>query len=710
MLLKYFQPADPPAPRGSVAAPAAPESGSDHDLIDAIIRDEDELKKRRRRRHGSPVPLTFGPAERPRKKPKTGPASASGASADTSIDDIESFPLEPENIDPASDISRRHSLLPSKEAPIKPLSLKTSSTGSSSSLPVSSRLSSLLSAPKASAMHQSSLSNFLHKKTAKRRHTDVYSRSGGRWLPPRWFASATVPVSTPSYTVLGCGQSNGVSLAQAFVASPRLDTQARVHAYVRSSRRYPQSAAALTALEFDRDGCLLVGSEPKGGIRVFDFDSYLPKAMAYANQIGRLNNRKNNATAAMFTGNRNTNGSAPHTYDGKLSGAPPLEPIHCIETPDLHCQALAWHPSDPNQIVAGFLNNRPGNSVHIYDLGDFPTEPVVRLKSERKARFSEVNDVLCFSASWKHGGGAPNVAAAGGREKVVRVWDIRQPQSVPAFVFGPSTSGGQRKADVKAICYCPARGLLFYGDANGGITAHDMRKMTVQTFSTKKLPRWHSSLNVANKGIVSLTVDPSGSGQLAFRMQNGSVGIVECGAHGMKKLAMVESRVPPKREAVSAVGVSAPPAGTRHEHASVAVSVPTSTAASEAAALAERRRLKMMPTRTIRYVPITGRRNPVLCVGSWNMSCVQFVSVDTCALARQHGAVAPAKYPKRAPKPRSCAGANHFFQDRQCVALEYNGKKSGGGVTALACHQPTGSVVACLDDGRTVAVCAGGRM
>ena len=439
---------------------------------------------------------------------------------------------------------------------------------------------------------------------------------------------------------------------------------------------------------------------------MFDFDDYLSKAMAFTNQVARLDNRKNSANAAMYTGKRSTFLDMAHSNDRKLAGVRPIEPIHCIETP--HCQALAWHPTDHNKIVAGFLNNQPGNSVHVYDLNDFPQDPLVRLKAERQAAFTEVNDVLCFSASG-HGGGAPNVAAAGGREKVVRVWDVRQPQSRPTFVFGPRATG--RKPDVKALCYWPEKSLLFYGDSGGGITAHDMRKLAVQAFSTKKLPKWRSTINVANKGIVSLVCDPSGSGQLAYRMQNGSVGLVECNVHNQFEMNKIATVVPEPRtnvETASSSNGSAPLAGTRHEHASVAASTPAvSTAEREAAAAAERRRLKMMPTRTIRY--LSGQRDPILCVGAWNMSCVQFVPVNTRALARQRRAVAgPSKYCERAPKPHPHAMGR--LKSQCFVELENNGKKSGGGVTALACHRSSGSVVACLDDGRTVVACARGRL
>ena len=166
---------------------------------------------------------------------------------------------------------------------------------------------------------------------------------------------------------------------------------------------------------------MLVGSDPKGGIRVFDFDSYLPKATAFENQIARLNNLRNNANAAMYTGQQGNSFSAMHSKGNKIPTVSLLEPIHCIELPNSHCNTLAWHPTNQNQIVAGFHANQKENSIHVYDLGDFPTDPLIRLKPERNAKFSEVCDVLCFNASWKHGGGAPNVAAAGGRGKVVKV-------------------------------------------------------------------------------------------------------------------------------------------------------------------------------------------------------------------------------------------------------------------------------------------------
>ena len=67
-------------------------------------------------------------------------------------------------------------------------------------------------------------------------------------------------VSMPRYSVVGCGHFYRFDSKRklAFEMTPRLDTQARVHEYVSSQRRYPSSAAALNCLEFDRDGVLLI--------------------------------------------------------------------------------------------------------------------------------------------------------------------------------------------------------------------------------------------------------------------------------------------------------------------------------------------------------------------------------------------------------------------------------------------------------------------
>ena len=144
-----------------------------------------------------------------------------------------------------------------------------------------------------------------------------------------------------------------------------------------------------------------------------------------------------------------------------------------------------------NYIVAGFCGR---SSLHVYDLADFPQDPLLKLETGAHSRKgSTTQDLLCFAASWKHGGGAPNVAAAGGTSKLVRIWDMRQSGRRPSFAFGTQNLIGGDPPDINAISYCSARGLLL-GDSDGAITGYDMRKPIVQTFSHKKLPKKHSSI------------------------------------------------------------------------------------------------------------------------------------------------------------------------------------------------------------------------
>ena len=675
MLLKYFSRV-PPAGEASrpasgsttVAASSAssmprppPSSSSAKDesglmpFLEAIIRDEDELKQRQQMRHiqqqqHKQAAVT---SKRPMKKQKTCSASlansqsvinstsrpASGSTQeaeDACMDPIESFPVEPENIDPSGDISKRHSL-PSSNAQINRLSIQVS--------PNASAASSFVPASTSTVIRQASMDKFVAKKKKKLKSfvqpfctfPTIHRQILGRRLPEKG-----VPLQR--YSLVGCGHFYRFDekRKQAFELTPRLDTQARVHEYVRSSRRYPRSAAALTCLEFDRDGVLLVGSEPKGGIRVFDFDSYLPKAMTFGNQI---------------------------------SPTERLQPIHCIESRDM-CKCLSWHPTNMNYVVAGFRNR---SALHIYDLGDFPQDPLLKLESGSNSRSGCMTlDLLCFAASWRHGGGAPNVAAAGGKSKVVRIWDMRQSGRHPSFVFGTQSLISGDPPDVNALSYCSARGLLFLGDSDGGITAVDMRKPIVQTFSHKKLPKKHSSIPLRQvlsqkkgygAGIASLACDPSGSGHVAFRMQNGTVGVVESSTHrsanGMRLVGMLEKKLVPNQTKES----------SQSQSTDTDTDIPC------------RPPILPMPTRTLKYM--YSRQQSMLCVGEHNKCRLKLVPIDGRALSNS--------------KEVCRLKGTH-------VELEYDAATCGGGVSALAYHKATDSVVACMDNGSTVVACAHGRV
>ena len=146
-------------------------------FLEAIIRDEDELKMRQQMRHRQKnhhKAAAKSSSSRPTKKRKKAVASSvdqrsvmgsKSASAngvghdDVAMDEIESFPVEPENIDPASDISKRHSL-PTTTAQLNRLSIQVS--------PNANTASSSVSASTAMSSRQSSMERFLGKDKKKK--------------------------------------------------------------------------------------------------------------------------------------------------------------------------------------------------------------------------------------------------------------------------------------------------------------------------------------------------------------------------------------------------------------------------------------------------------------------------------------------------------------------------------------------------------------
>ena len=332
-----------------------------------------------------------------------------------------------------------------------------------------------------------------------------------------------------------------------YSGAPVFDVHARVHAYVRSPRDYPSNNMAFTSMAFDNDGVLLVASDPRGGFRLFDFDTYLQASLVYGNQ----KSRRGRATTVNHS-------NVPTKTSVKLT------PIHCVETEE-KCQQVTWHPSNPNYVVAAY---RSTNDVHLYDLSQFPQTPkmVFCAKKSKKMRWGTAGKVgsrgvLCFDAAAgrKKGSSGSQIAVAGGESGIVRVWDARVGK-LPVYTFGPATNTTSNRnattsikkssvpRHVNALCYSDKQSLLFYGDNTGRIVAHDMRKFDVPAFSLNKVPRLRDTLYLpglfgekssnlyhplvrkeirSRPGIVSLISDPSNSGHVTFRTQSGLIGVVD---------------------------------------------------------------------------------------------------------------------------------------------------------------------------------------
>ena len=348
--------------------------------------------------------------------------------------------------------------------------------------------------------------------------------------------------------------------------APELDAFARVHAYVRAPRPYPSTSIAVTSMEFDNDGVLLVASDPKGGFRIFDFDTYLQKNVVHENEANRSRN-----SFVGGGGDETLRGGVMQRRSQQDQAAFDIAPIHCVET-DQQCQSLAWHPTNPNFVVASY---RSTNDVHLWDLGQFPQQPkaVFRVQkrgaSGRQDQRGKVGSrgIVCFdAATGKSSNGNTNrsgrqIAVAGGEGGVVRVWDTRT-SAAPVYTFGPQASSSNRsrgsshqrmkggKCHVNALCYSDAQGLVYYGDSKGRITAHDMRKFDVPAFSLKKIPHLRETIYLPGddtimdpglspfgarqsmgsgpgRGIVSLVADPANTGHIGFRTQSGLVGVVD---------------------------------------------------------------------------------------------------------------------------------------------------------------------------------------
>ena len=328
--------------------------------------------------------------------------------------------------------------------------------------------------------------------------------------------------------------------------APELDVFARVHTYVRSPRNYPSRDMAFTSMAFDNDGVLLVASDPRGGFRIFDFDTYLQASLVHGNR----KSRRGRATVdMMLPTSTNSTGS---------NCAVKIAPIHCVET-EQQCQQIVWHPTNPNYVVAAY---RTTDDVHLFDLSKFPQTPKAVFCATKKNTSGgggrrggrggrggrgKVGScgVLCFDAfaGTQRGGSGNQIAAAGGDVGIVRVWDTRI-SSAP--VYNIKSRNGSK---IHALCYSDTSALLYYGDNEGRIVAHDMRKTEVPAFSLKSVPKKCATYDTHLPGestlisqlasrpshvrralksrIVSLVSDPSHTGHVTFRTSLGLVGIVD---------------------------------------------------------------------------------------------------------------------------------------------------------------------------------------
>jgi hypothetical protein len=559
-----------------------------------------------------------------------------------------------------------------------------------------------------------------------------------------------------------------MSLNNYNVVGPELDSFARVHSYVRASRNYPSNSIAFTAMEFDDDGILLVASDPKGGFRIYDFDTYLQKSMENENMRDR---------------------NIPIPQEKPFC----LAPIHCVETPE--CQSLAWHPANPDYVVSSYRSN---NEVHLWDLSRFPQNPKSVFHTKQNVQRGNrgkrgSRGIVCFEAAGgkrggsKSGGSGYQIAAGGGESCVVRVWDPRT-SSTPVYTFPTNGRKGNQNSHVNALCYCHSQGLIYYGDGSGKIAAHDMRRYEIPAFSTKKTPKFTGDMylpgiinspNAAKRAmnskhgrsIISLVSDPSNSGHVSFRSRSGLVGVVDTSRvqqydrissnsssfssttttrsnsspPSLRVIGFSLAVVPKKTEIInttmsssstsSSVTVLPSTTSTRYQEARVGSydTVPsnfsnTNSASANPSNLSIRRN-NNVPYHSMKYL---GGADPVLCIGAASSCQLQLVPIDGKngiriakvprlgsgggGFSRETNQVDKFVMPAQKFNPgdmttsiHPSSGSETKLLEGYKVLLETDGDKLGGGVTSVACHYKTGKIVSALDNGKCLVASSRGE-